>query len=190
MPLGQRFDAQKAIEAILYIATRVQNPSFHRIAKVLYFADKQKLAAYGALVLGDEYVAMKHGPVPSGVYDILKSVRGDGGHAAGGRAAQAFDVVDRCLVTPKRDPNLDYLSTADLRCLNQSILEYGGLKFDELSRRSHDSAWIAADENDLMSLEDIARATSQPEAALAAVHGCFDSGSYAASVKAARKASC
>jgi hypothetical protein len=34
------FDDEQAIEAILYIAQNVKEPTFHRISKVMYFADK------------------------------------------------------------------------------------------------------------------------------------------------------
>jgi uncharacterized phage-associated protein len=173
MPLGQRFDAQKATEAILYVTSRVQDPSFHRIAKILYFADKHKLADCGSLVIADEYVAMKHGPVPSAVYDLLKAVRGDGNHAAVRIAGSAFQVVGRCRITPRREANVDYFSKADVKSLDFAIREFGHLPFDELTRLSHDSAWDSADENEFMSLEDIARATSAPDHALAAVRDRF-----------------
>jgi uncharacterized phage-associated protein len=190
MPLGQRFDPNKAIEAILYVAARVRDPSFHRLSKILYFADKLKLASYGGLVLSDEYVAMKHGPVPSSVYDILKSVRGDGKHSAGEAASQAFAVVDKCRVAPRREANTRHLSPADLTCLSEAIRDYGDLSFEDLTVRSHDDAWKAADENDLMPLEDIARATADPEAALTAVRDRFEFSGRQAASNAARKASC
>jgi uncharacterized phage-associated protein len=189
MPLGQRFDPNKAIEAILYVAARVRDPSFHRISKILYFADKLKLVSYGGLVLGDEYVAMKHGPVPSAVYDILKSVRDGNQAAATAAAAQAFDIVGRYRVAARREANTRKLSPADMTCLSEAIRGYGDLTFDELASRSHDSAWAAADENDLIPLEDIAKATADPEAALAAVHDRFEFASHQAA-KAPRKASC
>jgi len=173
MPLGQRFDAQKAIEAVLYVTQRVRDPSFHRIAKLLYFADKHKLAACGGLVIADEYVAMKHGPVPSAVYDLLKCVRGDGAHRAGDSARAAFGVVDSCRIAALREPNLRYFSQADLESLDFALREYGQLPFDELTRLSHDGAWQSADENEFMQLEDIARATSKPDEALAAVRDRF-----------------
>jgi uncharacterized phage-associated protein len=173
MPLGQRFDAQKAIEAILYVTRRVPDPSFHRIAKLLYFADKHKLAAHGGLVIADEYVAMKHGPVPSAVYDLLKSARGDGMHHAAENARSAFQVVDRCRVAALREANVKYFSKADLESLDFAVREFGALPFDELTRLSHDSAWQSADENEFMRLEDVARATSAPEKALAAVQDRF-----------------
>lgn len=191
MPLGQRFDAQKAIEAILYIAERVQEPSFHRIAKILYFADKQKLANFGGLVLGDEYWALKHGPVPSAVYDILKSVRGDGHHSARDQAKAAFSVRDSHNVAANRKANLRYLSRADLQCLDNAIGTYGQMGFARLTKESHDTAWDAVGENDVMSFEDIARATHNPEAALVAVRDRFDFQPYVsgAAPNAATKAS-
>jgi uncharacterized phage-associated protein len=173
VPLGQRFDAQKAIEAILYVTQRVPDPSFHRISKLLYFADKHKLAASGGLVVGDEYVAMKHGPVPSSVYDLLKCVRGDGTHRAGDAARAAFSVVDRCRVSALRDANNRYFSSVDIDSLDFAIREFGRLPFEELTRLSHDAAWQSADENEFLKFEDIARATSNPERALAAVRDRF-----------------
>jgi uncharacterized phage-associated protein len=173
MPLGQRFDPAKAIEAILYVSARVSDPSFHRISKILYFADKHKLATSGGLVVADEYVAMKHGPVPSAVYNILKLVRGNAQSEIAIAAGAAFQVVDQCRVRNSRSPNTDYFSRADLGSLDYAISKYGRLSFQQLTDASHDSAWDAADENEFMKLEEIARATSAPERALASVEDRF-----------------
>lgn len=160
MPLGKRFDAQKAIETILYVAPRVRDPSFHTISKVLYFADKMHLANYGCAISGDDYVAMRHGPVPSGIYDLLKAVRGDGQHVNAEEAAAAFTVVEKFRVRALREANRDYLGEADFESLNAAIQELGQLSFDELTRRSHDSAWHSADENDIIDFEEVVRATT------------------------------
>jgi uncharacterized phage-associated protein len=71
------FNLDKGIEAILYIAQKVDDPTFHRISKIMYFADRKHLEKYGRFICGDSYVAMKHGPVPSEIYDILKAVKAD-----------------------------------------------------------------------------------------------------------------
>lgn len=63
------FDPEKAVEVILYVASRVRDSGFHRVSKILYFADRDHLAMYGRFICGDSYVAMKNGPVPSGAYD-------------------------------------------------------------------------------------------------------------------------
>jgi hypothetical protein len=159
MPLGQAFDAQKAVEAILHIATNVRDPTFHRVSKIFYFADKMHLAAHGSFIAGDDYVAMKHGPVPSGVYDLLKYVRGDGDQFACEAVDGAFAVEGKFIVRPLRAANYDYLSQSDVECLNAAIGKFGTLPFPVLTRLSHDAAWNAADENEFMEIEDIARAS-------------------------------
>ncbi|MBP0020504.1 MAG: SocA family protein [Cyanobacteria bacterium SBLK] len=69
------FNAEKGIEAILYIIKHGTEPTFLHISKVMYFADRKHLEKYGRFICGDRYIAMKNGPVPSGVYDLLKNVR-------------------------------------------------------------------------------------------------------------------
>jgi uncharacterized phage-associated protein len=149
------FDEEQAIEAILYIVQNVNEPTFHRISKVMYFADKAHLEQYGRFICGDSYVAMKHGPVPIGTYEILKSVRGDGKSSCLERAKSAFCVQNKYIVKPLRKADCDYFSDSDLECLDKAIKEYGALSFPELTELSHDAAWHSADENDCVELEQI-----------------------------------
>jgi len=155
-----KFDARKAIEIILYIANKVKEPTFHRISKLFYFADKKHLEYYGRLICDDEYVAMKHGPVPSEVYDILKSVRGDGTSDFQHQAKNAFQVREKYLVKPSRKADVNLLSESEEECINAAIEEYGTLSFQELTEKSHDKAWEAADDNDIISVKDIASTLS------------------------------
>lgn len=151
-----RFDPEKAVEIVLYIANRVGEPGFHRISKILYFADRDHLAKYGRFVCGDSYVAMKHGPVPSSTYDILKFVRGDEGlNCTVPHAMESFRVDDGRTVTPFRDANLDLLSESEQQCLDTAIAKFGKMSFGKLTEVSHDDAWKSADENDLIDVEQI-----------------------------------
>ena len=47
-----QFDAGKALELILYAASRLQRPGLHNVSKVLYFSDKDHLARYGRFMAG------------------------------------------------------------------------------------------------------------------------------------------
>ena len=69
------FDPEKGIEVLLYIADKTKD--IYKILKILYFADKLHLSKYGRFISGDYYIAMKHGPVPSRSYDIIKIARGE-----------------------------------------------------------------------------------------------------------------
>jgi len=148
-----KFDPEKAIEVLLYIAERC--PNTYKALKILYFADKQHLDKYGRLICGDSYVAMSHGPVPSGAYDLIKYVRGDGFWLIE-PAVEAFSVDDHTII-PHRKASRDFLSESDIECLDAAIEQYGRLSFGQIKARSHDNAYKAADENDIILLEAIAQ---------------------------------
>ena len=47
------FNSEKSLQAVLYIANRVERKDFHKIFKVLYFADREHLIKYGRPITGD-----------------------------------------------------------------------------------------------------------------------------------------
>ena len=158
-----QFDAEKAVEAILYIANRLESPTFHTISKVFYFADKEHITRYGRFITGDDYVAMKNGPVPSATYDILKYVRGDRtiGHAE--HARSLFSINHRYYVATSRDADLDEFSDSDLECLNESLASNGSLTFQGLTDKSHDKVYDAADRDDFIPVDAFIDEAEDPE---------------------------
>ena len=150
-----RFDPEKALHLVLFVAQHVPNATFHTISKVIYFADKLHLQRYGRLICGDSYVAMKHGPVPSEIYDMMKDVRGDGFSEHWQTARESFKVEGKATVVPCRVPDLEVFSDSDLECLKEAIKTYGHLDFTRLTELSHDAAWQATDDNDMIDLEQI-----------------------------------
>lgn len=148
-------DVEKAVEVILYIALRAPIPDIYHLCKILYFADKKHLERYGRFICAESYVAMKNGPVPSGVYDLLKYVRGDGRVLQSEHARNSLSIEERKVI-PFRDANLAMLSASDLECLDEAIAENGNLPFNKLKQKSHDTAFESADENDFISIEAIA----------------------------------
>lgn len=149
-----RFDSRAAVEVILYLASLSHSPTSHRISKLLYFADRKHLERYGRLICGDTYIAMKHGPVPSGVYDMIKATR-DGYIFVFPEAEGAFQVENNHHIVPLRPPDLDWLSDSDIECLKEAVEEFDEQSFGSLTSLSHDSAWDAANENDQIPLEAI-----------------------------------
>lgn len=160
------FDARKAIEAILFVASKLRDPTFHKISKLLYFADRIHLERYGRLICGDDYYAMQHGPVPSRVYDMLKAVVGRGESPWSDEARKALKAVGDHTVKPQRAPDLNALSKSEIESMERAIAEHGRKSFSALTAASHDEAWKAVDENDLISVEDIARTLPNAEEVL------------------------
>ena len=166
-----RFDPERALEMVLYVTERLRYPTLHSVSKVLYFADREHLSRFGSLLSGDSYVAMRHGPVPSAIYDLLK--------AAGGRqepqipeqfyalVGDSLRVEERYRVRPLRPANLDLLSASQRECLDVSIKANGRLSFARLTVKSHDAAWKSADENDLIDVKAIAKTLPNAKQVLA-----------------------
>jgi uncharacterized phage-associated protein len=147
-------DTDKAVEAVVFVAARIQKPSFHSISKVLFHADKAHLSRYGRPISGDRYVAMKHGPVPSATYDILKTLGGEAAFPLPERANGAMEVLGYS-VRALRQADTDVLSQSEIECLTESARAHGAKSFTQRSEESHGPAWQAADENDVIVLENL-----------------------------------
>lgn len=152
------FNPETATNVILYIAQRAPIPDFHHISKISYFADRKHLERYGRFICGDRYIAMKDGPVPSGIYDILKTVRGDGWCLWDDKGNQdyGFSVADDGFtVKPHRDADLDDFSESDIECLDDAIKQYGKMPFSQLCTLSHQGAWQKAAQDNSIAIEHI-----------------------------------
>jgi len=166
-----RFDAEKALEVIIYIAEKAKTPDIYHVQKILYFADLEHLEGYGRFICGDSYIAMNAGPVPSGVYDIIKDVRSERNPFYPVASKEAFN-VDGNYIEPKRNANLDFFSKSDLKCLNDSIAENECLSFGQLKSKSHDAAYDAADMNGEMSVYEIAKSLKDANALIELLEEC------------------
>ncbi len=144
---------EKANEVLLWVISRLKNNrvDFHKLFKILYFAEQKHLVKYGKPIIGDVFIAMKNGPVPSEIYHFLKSLRQNSVH-------NSFIVSDWHYVESKEQPDLDEISESEIRCLEESVLENQDMSFSNLSNKSHKSAWENANEEDNeMSFLEIAK---------------------------------
>lgn len=144
------FVVEKAVEAILYIVSKLGGATIHEVLKAQYAADKHHLSKYAFSGSGDDYVAMEYGPVASNSYNLLKAARGDWSEFIN---RTFYDVCDGALavknrkeVVALREPNLDWLTSAYLASLDRGIEEVRGLGFKARTNNSHDLAWHKARE--------------------------------------------
>ncbi len=157
------FNEKKALNALLYIAKKLHRKDFHKIFKVLYFSDRNHLAEYGRTITGDTYIAMNDGPVPSKLYDICKSVRGDGYFKDEGKFSPLFTVKNWDLIHPVAEANTKTLSKTDLESINNALEQYGNLSWDEVREKSHDYAWRNTTLNTPISLDNLVLETGNDE---------------------------
>ena len=153
----KHFDRDKALEAILFIAKSLQEPTFHSISKMFYLSDKLHLQEYGRLICGDRYIAMEYGPVPSAIYGMMKvaakkeTIDVDWDEII----QEALDVRQGREIIAKRECDIDMLAESEVECIKQTIAQYGSKSFGELTDITHDSAWNATDDNQHIPLEAI-----------------------------------
>ncbi len=147
------------VNTLLYIIQKSGGIcDFHKVFKILYFADQKHLSRYGCAITDDTYIAMANGPVPSMAYDILKSLRGEGLFTSQkDQFTPYFELqINKHTVTAKKSPDLDYLSESEMRCIDESIEENYHLKFSDLTEKSHDTALQNAVSNGEIDLLDVA----------------------------------
>jgi len=147
-----RFDKYKTINATLFVIESLQKSNieadFHKVFKILYFADQEHLAQYGRPILGDKYIAMENGPVPSNLYDSFKIVKGNSIFSNRDNFKDFFEIYNNFYIKNKKMPQLDYLSKSDIEILTKSINENRSLNFNQLTDKSHDKAWKSANSID------------------------------------------
>lgn len=165
--MNVQFDRTKALNALLYVTNRVQRKDFHKIFKIIYFADRQHLADWGKPITGDTYIAMEAGPVPSRMYDMLKIVRGDSYLPDSEGLGQYFQVENWMYVKPLRDADLNKLSANEQEALQEAINKYADLSYDEIKEKSHDVAWRSTARDFSIKWEDIAREAGLDEVEVA-----------------------
>ncbi len=120
---------------------------------------KKHLVKYGRSIVGDTYYAMKNGPVPSFIYDALKFARGDGTpNSLFEDIANAISIRSNYTFVAIEKADLDELSKSDIECLDKSIEENRDIEYTALTKKSHDAAWKAADNNDAIDTLNIAKA--------------------------------
>jgi hypothetical protein len=114
------------------------------------------LSSYGRQIYSDSYRAMKHGPVPSLAYDIIKTARGDGYLSfQASELLGEISVPDKYTVIPKREADIKYLSKTDINCLIKAHEKVKDLDFGELKKASHDKAYDAVEQDEEISLLNI-----------------------------------
>ena len=152
-----KFDKIKTLNALLYVASRVQRKDIHKIFKIIYFADRQHLADWGRPITGDTYIAMEAGPVPSRMYDMLKIVRGDSYLPDYENLGRYYRIDNWMYVTPLKDADINKLSKTEISALDDSISKYSLLSYDEIKEKSHDIAWRSTARDFSISWDNIAR---------------------------------
>jgi hypothetical protein len=142
-----RPDVDKIIAAIGFLieeAERRRSPlTQYDIVKSLFFADRAHLNNFGRPITFDNYVAMKHGPVPSLAYDLLKGNEfaltnyGVGPLPWVRRAADHLGLGCFTFTNSTNGDLEQVLSPSDMESLSEALTIISGLTFGQVRELTH-----------------------------------------------------
>ncbi len=152
-------DVPKIVEAVLLLVREAQRRrqaiTQYDIVKSFFLADRNHLNRYGRPITFDNYYAMKHGPVPTFTYNLLKEQERElaevGGslpwHREGRPIGNAFDFY------PDREPDEDCMAPSEVEALLDSFATVKSLGFNQVRKLTHEDAayvdaWEGDEEND------------------------------------------
>jgi uncharacterized phage-associated protein len=138
-----RFNQEKFTHLMRLLAKHTSRLDRLKAVKLLYFIDREHLLKHGRPVLGDQYVKMKLGPVPSKAYDLLKEIqKGEGREHGLTTIASGFEYA---VFVAERNYNPDVFSDSERECIKDVLRRYGNQDGKELSDISHQQRpWAVA----------------------------------------------
>ncbi len=130
---------RKILQILFYIQNKSDNQARFNIMyllKIIYFADRYHLRHFGFLFTGDEYYAMRKGPVASAVKDVLYQKIPFGANSSEYDLLSCVDDIsefERKITKQEQDE----LSESFIESLDFAIFEFGKMTPDEISDFSH-----------------------------------------------------
>lgn len=148
-----KFAPIKARAAILWILQKTHSADLHLVLKTCYFGDKDHLNKFDRPIFGATYRAMKFGPVPIEIYEMLK---GESIWLPEINSDRYPWVLEGYFVRllDNSVPDFDVLSESDMNCLGESLAKSSEMTFNERTAATHGPDWQAA-ELGIMRYEDM-----------------------------------
>lgn len=138
MPTASDTAYKKATQALNFFAQKKGGKiNKMKAMKLIYFADRLHLRKYGRPIVGDEYWAMKLGPVGTHTKNIAELA--DGAKEALAYARKYLKVVDEKKQTyvSQKPTELDLFSDSDLECLEAVYTTFSDKDQFELAELTH-----------------------------------------------------
>lgn len=152
MGISFRFNEEKALAALGYVASEEPGLTPLYVSKILFFAEKWHINRYGRPILGDNYVAMPKGPVPSNVKNYIdekwEKIHKPAEFDSRLKITRGWY---RKLYPGDQMPRVDLLSETDKQCIREAIAFCKDKSEPELEKIAHlEKAWLQAPRNRYM----------------------------------------
>jgi uncharacterized phage-associated protein len=139
------FDTKKFFALMQILCEKTSDLDKLKAVKLMYFIDREYLLAYGRPVLGDVYISMELGPVPSKAYDHLKEIED---RAVPESPIYAEATARYPVFRTKSQPATELFSEAEIKCIEEVLQKLGHLPGTTLAHIAHKhKAWTESVRN-------------------------------------------
>lgn len=146
---------------MLYIIQNIrpEKRTVYFIVKAAFLAHQKHMVDYCVPMLDDTIKALKFGPVPSDIYDILKIARGEE-NIYRYHQNKDIDLILNAIAFEDEfysileNPDLEELSPAAIVCLDAAIEMANRMSFDEVIKTTHNGEWYKAFNNPVTHVMD------------------------------------
>jgi len=154
-----RFNVEKFVNLMAYMAKKTNYLDPLKATKLLYLIDRDHLVRNGRPVIGDFYVRMDLGPVPSVAYNILRDSysRIESLEHSNRDLFSEFVSVEKrpwqryAKFKAKKNADLDVFSDAEMESINRVLQQHGDKTGLQLSGLTHDDpTWTESPMNGLI----------------------------------------
>lgn len=139
----KQFNKAKFKQAILYLIAHSPNQTIEgkkKLAKLLYFGDFNYFEAYEKPLTGATYRALKMGPVPMELQEVIKEMQGHELKISKQDIGLENDLEVFSLDVLEKDLHFDSFSAQEKKVLDRVLEKYGQFSGGELERITHAEA--------------------------------------------------
>ena len=151
------YSSEKLLEIVVYILKKIKKADYHKICKIIFYADKTHLNKYWCPISGDIYVKMNNGPVPSKIYDIIKKDKINNEEQFFKKIDKTFEKEEPYYLKLKKNVkfNGELFSQSNLEEIDKAIELCKNKTFNQLTAETHkEKSWLNALLNSEMNFED------------------------------------
>lgn len=123
-----------------------------KLAKILWFADKEYMYKYCKHLSTLEYIKLPQGPVPKNYDKILKELENKG--IIHSFSLLSYGKKQICFHSLK-EPCLDEFKPQEISILDKVIHTFYNQKSSTLSKKTHDELWDKLEMGELMPIESV-----------------------------------
>lgn len=123
-----------------------------KLAKILWFADREFMYEYHKSITGIQYVKLANGPVPKKYDMILSEMKEEG--IIHQYQINKFGKPQQCFISLKK-PSLEVFSKEEIKVLDNIIYELKNKSATKLSDVTHDSLWENREVGEVMPIESV-----------------------------------